>query len=140
MKESKLILIIEDNKSFRLLMTHFFSKHYQVVTKNDGISAMHWLKEGYYPDLILLDLGMPKMTGKDFLTGLKSSGFYKNIPVIVVSGNKRDTFTNDAMNDIQHYFEKPFDPRKLLEKIEHIFTSSPVQYWFYTPPKSLYSN
>ena len=67
------------------------------------------------------------MTGRDFLTGLKSSGFYSSIPVIIVSGNNKDTFTSDAMNDIQHYFEKPFDPRKLQEKIDTLFTRTPIQ-------------
>lgn len=127
MKQTRLILMIEDNKSFRLLMNHFLSKRYQVVTKSNGVDAMHWLQEGHYPDLILLDLGLPNMTGKDFLAGLKSSGFYKDIPVIIVSGNNKNTFTSDAMKDIQHYFEKPFDPRKLEEKIEFIFTRNPLQ-------------
>lgn len=127
MKQKRLILIIEDNKSFRLLMNHFLSKRYQIITKSNGIDAMHWLQEGNYPDLILLDLGLPGMTGKDFLTGLKSSGFYRDIPVIIVSGNNKDTFTSDAMKNIKHYFEKPFDPRKLQEKIDSIFTRSPLQ-------------
>jgi len=126
MKDSRLILLIEDNKSFRLLMNHFLSKRYRVVTRKNGIDAMFWLKEGNNPDLILLDLGMPQMNGNDFLAGLKSSGFYKDIPVIVLSGSTRDTFNGDALNDIQHYFEKPFDPRKLEEKIEYIFTQPPV--------------
>ena len=127
MKHSRLILIIEDNKGFRTLMNHYLGKRYQVVTKSNGIDAMRWLAEGYYPDLILLDLGLPEMTGKDFLAGLKSSGFYRDIPVIILSGNNKTTFTSDAMKDIQHYFEKPFDPRKLQEKIESIFTLTPMQ-------------
>ncbi len=127
MKQSKLILMIEDNKSFRLLMNHFLSKRYQIVTKNNAVDATHWLEKGHYPDLILLDLGLPEMTGKDFLVGLKSSGFYADIPVIIISGNNKETFTSDAMEDIQHYFEKPFDPRKLQEKIDTIFTSTSLQ-------------
>ena len=127
MKHPRLILMIEDNRSFRLLMNHYLGKCYQIVTTSNGVEAMQWLEKGHYPDLILLDLGLPEMTGKDFLTGLKSSGFYSDIPVIVISSNNKDTFTSDAMNDIQHYFEKPFDPRKLQEKIELIFTRNPLQ-------------
>lgn len=127
MNHTRLILIVEDNKSFRLLMNHFLSKRYQVVTKKNGVDAMQWLKQGYQPDLILLDLGMPEMTGNDFLAGIKSSGFYQKIPVIIVSGNNEDTFNGEAMKDIQHYFKKPFDPRKLQEKIELIFTQEIAQ-------------
>ena len=91
MKDSKLILLIEDNKSFRLLMNHFLSRRYRVVTKTNGIDAMSWLKEGNDPDLILLDLAMPQMTGNDFLSGLKSSGFYKDIPCLLyTSPSPRD--------------------------------------------------
>lgn len=122
MNQTRLILIVEDNKSFRVLMNHFLSKQYQVVTKANGVEAMRWLSKGNQPDLILLDLGMPKMTGNDFLSGIRSSGFYQNIPVIIVSGNNEDTFNGDVLKDIQHYFKKPFDPRKLQEKIELIFT------------------
>lgn len=126
MNQTRLILIVEDNKSFRLLMNHFLSKSYQVVTKRNGVDAMQWLKQGNQPDLILLDLGMPEMTGNDFLAGIKSSGFYHNIPVIIVSGNNEDTFSGE-LKDIQHYFKKPFDPRKLQEKIESIFTHEIAQ-------------
>ena len=126
MNQTRLILIVEDNKSFRLLMNHFLGKRYQVVSKKNGVDAMQWLKQGYQPDLILLDLGMPEMTGNDFLAGIKSSGFYQNIPVIIVSGNNEDTF-NGELKDIRHYFKKPFDPRKLQEKIEFIFTHEIVQ-------------
>lgn len=122
MNDERLILIVEDNKSFRVLMNHFLSKRHRVVTKNNGVDAMRWLEKGNLPDLIILDLGMPEMTGNDFLEGVKSSGFYQDIPIIVVSGNQEETFNANLLKDIQHYFKKPFDPRKLLEKIDLIFT------------------
>ena len=122
MKNRRSILIIEDNDSFRRLMDYFLSKRYRVIAKKNGIDAMHWLGKGHTPDLILLDLGLPTMPGLDFLNGLKTSGFFKNIPVIVISGSHRENFTMEALDDVRHYFEKPFDPRKLQEKIDAIFS------------------
>lgn len=127
MKKTKQILIIEDNKSLRLLIGHYLSKSYEVVTKNNGLLAMQWLKEGHFPDLILLDLMMPEMTGSDFLEGLQTSGFFGNIPVIIISGNNRNILTTDVMMNVLDYFEKPFDPKKLQEKIETIFTRKNIQ-------------
>ena len=127
MEANAQILVIEDNQSFRQLIGHLLGKHYRVITQPDGIAAMKWLSEGNYPDLILLDLELPGMTGKDFLTGLKTSGFYGSIPVMILSGNKPDTFSGEAMKDVIFYFEKPFDPRKLLEKIEQLFLPPPAE-------------
>lgn len=127
MKKSKKILIIEDNRSLRVLMCHYLSKKYQVISKTNGLDAMKWLREGHLPDLILLDLMMPEMTGNDFLEGLQTSGFFRDIPVIIISGNTQNVLTTDAMLKVQHYFEKPFDPRKLQEKIESIFTRKTIQ-------------
>jgi CheY-like chemotaxis protein len=126
MEDPKQILLIEDNKSFRLLLSHFLSKNYDVVTKANGISAVQWLNEQNFPDLILLDLEMPEMSGEDFLFGLQSSGFHKEIPVIIISGNNRNLFEVNNPFGFQHYFEKPFDPIKLLEKIEQIFASDKI--------------
>jgi len=127
MKGSRQILLIEDNKGFRLLMSHFLSKNYKVVSKSNGLEGMKWLINGQIPDLILLDLQMPEMTGNDFLEGLRSSGIYKDIPVIVISANKPGTITSRAMTDVQYYFEKPLDPRKLKDLIAHIFKNSQLQ-------------
>ncbi len=121
MKKRKTILLIEDNKSLRVLMNHLLSKWYRVISRTNGLDAMGWLAKGNTPDLILLDLEMPEMTGKDFLEGLQSSGFYKDIPVIIISGNKQCTSTADQAINVQKYFEKPFDPELLRETIEYIF-------------------
>lgn len=124
MSKSRLILIVEDNDSFRLLVHHLLSKDYVVVSKGNGIAATQWLFEGNIPDLILLDLEMPEMSGIDFLEGLRSSGFCRNIPVIIISGNDSKSFFNRTLPRVQHFFEKPFDPQKLQEKIQHLLADS----------------
>ena len=118
MKKGKTILLIEDNKSLRMLMNHLLSKWYQVVSKSNGLDAMNWLEEGNMADLVLLDLEMPEMTGTDFLEGLSCSSFYKDIPVIIVSGNKR--YDEHTAINVYKYFEKPFDPELLKKTIERI--------------------
>ena len=87
MNNKRTILIIDDHDCIRLLLGSILSKNYEVVTKKNGLEAMAWLSSGNIPDLILLDLVMPSLNGFDFLKNLRTSGFFRNIPVLVLSGN-----------------------------------------------------
>ncbi|MEY3052934.1 MAG: hypothetical protein RLY31_2719 [Bacteroidota bacterium] len=115
------ILIIEDHDSIRFLLGSILSKSYEVVTKRDGLEGMAWLVSGNLPDLILLDVTMPRLNGTEFLRNIRQNALLKGIPVIIVSGN-------DGASDIEYchnlgiydYLTKPFNPIKLKEKIEAV--------------------
>lgn len=115
----KEILVIDDDNSTRLLLGFLLKQHYQVVTKKDGMEAMLWLNDGNLPDLILLDMSMPRLSGYSFLQNLRKSGFFKDIPVIIVSATDRlneiEYFLQNKHNDFLH---KPFNPQNLFSKIE----------------------
>ncbi len=119
----KRILIIEDHESIRLLLGTMLSKSYDVVTKKDGFEGMAWLTKGNLPDLILLDMSMPRLSGSDFLRNIRQSGFYRDIPVIVVSGNDgEEDMRNCLMWGVDDYMVKPFNPISLKKKIEVVFS------------------
>jgi len=115
------LMIIEDNESLLLLMNHYFKKHYDVYATKNGLDAMSWLNKGVFPDLILLDLDMPVMNGEKFLEGLKTSSFFRNIPVIIISGSIKKLEHKELCAD---YFAKPFDPKELNEKIHQTLALS----------------
>jgi len=116
MNKIKKVLIIEDNDCLLRLMDHYFGKRYTVFPTRNGLDAMRHLNGGNLPDIILLDWDMPVMGGERFLEGLKTSSFFKDIPVIVISGSKsKEEFENIEANSC---FEKPFDPRKLNDQIQ----------------------
>lgn len=115
----KRILIIEDHDSIRYLLGSMLSKKYEVVTKKDGLEGMAWLVKGNMPDLILLDMSMPRLSGNDFLKNIKQSGFFRDIPVIVVSGNDgEDDIRNCMRLGVFEYMTKPFNPISLKEKVD----------------------
>ncbi|MDR0969304.1 MAG: response regulator transcription factor [Lentimicrobiaceae bacterium] len=115
----KKILIIDDELSIRMLLENYLSKTYDVITKKDGLEGMNWLNEGNMPDLIVADIQMPNLDGFDFLKNIRSSGFYKNIPIIMLSGiessQERIKFLKLGAND---YMIKPFNPEELSIRIE----------------------
>lgn len=121
MKSKKNILVIEDHKSIRLLLGTMLSKHYSVVTTKNGMEGMAWLGKGNIPDLILLDMSMPQLTGQEFLSNIRCSGFFKDIPVVVISGEDSPKAKKQCYQlGIREYFTKPFNPIKLNQSINYI--------------------
>lgn len=117
----KKILIVDDRSSISMLLVQFLEKQYEVETKSDGLEALVWLQQGNIPDLILTDLQMPNMDGFELIKRVKESGYFKNIPVIVLSS--RDS-SGDRIQCLklgaEDYIIKPFNPEELLLRIEKV--------------------
>lgn len=119
MRTEDTILVIEDHESIRMLMSNFLKRDYSVVTKSDGLEGLSWLTKGNIPQLIILDMSLPNISGIEFLTNIRSSGFFGQIPVIVVSGNENKGFQNTCFDlGIAYYLTKPFNPLELKTKIK----------------------
>jgi DNA-binding response OmpR family regulator len=111
------ILIIEDERSMRLLLENFLSKKYDIETKTDGQDALEWL-EGNLPDLIICDLQMPNMNGYLFLEKVRQRGFTKHTPIIMLSGVESSKERIKCYRlGAQDFLAKPFNPEELAEVI-----------------------
>ncbi|MBL7816274.1 MAG: response regulator [Saprospiraceae bacterium] len=115
------ILIIEDHDAVRLLLGITFKKQFNVVTKRDGIEGLAWLAAGNMPNLIILDMQMPRLNGLGFLRQLRSSGIFNQIPVLLVSGDE-NVHKNLELQDlgIIDFIPKPFNPTQLCDKVNDI--------------------
>ncbi len=106
------VLVVEDEHELRELIAHWLeTRHYQVVQAADGRDAVDLLEAGLEPDVILLDLTMPRMDGRQFLEWMRSSPKHRDRHVIVASGYLDD----DAPVQVDRAFAKPFRP-DLLER------------------------
>jgi CheY-like chemotaxis protein len=111
------ILVIDDEKSIRLLLQNFLSKNYEIECKSDGIDALEWL-EGNLPDLIICDIQMPNMDGYLFLEKVRQRGFTKHTPVIMLSGMESSKERIKCYRlGAQDFLAKPFNPEELAELI-----------------------
>ena len=116
------IMIIDDDQSIRMLLEHFLSNEYTIVTQEDGTDALAYMQKGNIPDLIVSDLGMPKMSGFDFITNIRMSTFFKDIPLIVLSGHENSEEKIKSLRlGADDYLVKPFNPEELKLRIESIF-------------------
>ena len=119
MMNKKQILIIDDHDSTRLLLQYLLTEKYRVIGKTNGLEGMLWLNAGNIPDLILLDINMPELNGKDFLRNLRLSGFFSKIPVLILSN---ETQLQEIKNFISpsDILGKPFIPENLFNKIKKL--------------------
>ncbi len=116
---NKKILVVDDERTIRMLLENYLGRSYDVTVKSDGLDALNWLNAGNIPDLIIADINMPHMDGFAFVENLRSSGYFKEIPVIILSASESSTekvkFLRLGAND---YMVKPFNPEELLVRIE----------------------
>ena len=118
-KISRKILVVEDSSTIRKVISITLSqKGYEIIEAGDGLEALSRLNESK-PDLILLDILLPKMDGYQLLSIIKENSIFKNIPVIMLTS--KDGIINKVKGKVagsSAYLTKPFDPAQLVETIE----------------------
>jgi CheY-like chemotaxis protein len=112
------VLVVEDDAHTREAMKSVLELHgYPVVTAADGSEALHRLRNGPKPCLILLDLMMPGMDGFEFFDEKRQDPRISAIPVVIYSGH-HDAKSNAARLGAEGYFQKPVDVQRLLSLVE----------------------
>ena len=117
--EEKRILIADDDPVIlRLIQVNLELEGYQVITANNGQEAVDTaLKES--PDLVILDIMMPRLDGYQACEQLKASDATKDIPVIFLSAKAQQGDIEKGKSfGVVDYLTKPFDPSELLEVVE----------------------
>jgi CheY-like chemotaxis protein len=117
----KRILLVDDEIAILKLLVFILKKDYELVIKNNGFDALTWLDSGNMPDLIISDMEMPYFNGADFVRSLKVSGYFRDIPVIVLSGSESlENIKTKIPYEIEALMAKPFNPSILKDKIKII--------------------
>lgn len=118
----KQILIVDDEITILKLLNFVLAQEYDLVIKTSGVEALSWLEEGNSPALILSDLEMPYFDGSSFIYNLKISGFYRDTPVIILSGaNNLEERVAQMPFKLDAFVSKPFNPAQLKEAIHNVF-------------------
>lgn len=123
----KVILNVEDNEANRKIVRYLFaSKGYKVVEAMDGEEGVR-MAEQERPDIILMDVQLPRMDGYEATRRIKANPALRHIPIVAVTSF---ALSGDDVKAIEagcdDYVAKPFKPRDLLEKVEQILASREV--------------
>ena len=122
-QSGKKILLVEDEPEFRLaLRTRLEANGYDIIEANDGATGLNTARH-QNPDLIILDVMLPKMDGFKVARLLKFDVKYKNIPLMMltVMSQASDRKMGQAVG-ADAYLTKPYQPQELLDTISTLIS------------------
>ena len=117
------ILTCDDEKHIvRLIQVNLERQGYEVITAYNGAECLEKVKEDR-PDLIVLDVMMPEMTGFEVLDILKKNPETEDIPVIMLTARAQDSdVLRGWQSGVECYLTKPFNPMELVAFVKRIFS------------------
>ena len=119
--EKKRILVIDDEPNLlEVIRLRLEANDYEVLTAQDPLAGLEIAKEEM-PDLIIMDVIMPKVNGLRLLRILKREDETKDIPVIILSVKWHDNNHKAGVDaGADYYLTKPYDPKELLDTVKKV--------------------
>jgi len=120
------LLIVEDDAAQRELLCTLLEEHgYSCTGVEDGRRALQVLSEDEAPDVVLLDMVLPRLNGHEFLRELRARGEHR-LGVIVVSGYGPVSRFSERLPLVRAVVQKPVDVRALLAAVESCVPPAPL--------------
>ncbi|AEV34331.1 MULTISPECIES: response regulator [Flavobacteriales] len=121
MNTLKQVLIIDDEPIMRKLLQQILKEKYEVILKENGREALEWMYSGNIPDLVVADLNMPEIDGFEYIEKVRESGFFNDVPLIVLSGEESSAERIKCLKlGANDYLIKPFNPEELGLRIDNL--------------------
>ena len=115
-----LVMVVDDSVTVRKVTSRLLERHgMNVLTAKDGVDAMLLLEE-HMPDLMLLDIEMPRMDGFEVATQVRNDERLQHLPIIMITSRTGQKHRDRAMAiGVNDYLGKPYQESVLLESIAH---------------------
>ncbi|OTG90410.1 Hpt domain-containing protein [Acinetobacter sp. ANC 3813] len=116
-----LVMIVDDSVTVRKVTTRLLERQgFDVVTAKDGVDAMEQL-ENVRPDLMLLDIEMPRMDGFEVTNLVRHHEIHQDLPIIMITSRTGEKHRERAFSlGVTHYMGKPFQEAELLANVESL--------------------
>jgi len=124
-QQKKVIMVVDDSVTVRKVTTRLLERHgYHVIQAKDGVDAMSKL-EDFRPDLMLLDIEMPRMDGFEVATLVRHNPRLEELPIIMITSRTGEKHRERAYSiGVNGYMGKPFQEQILLENISELLAES----------------
>jgi len=117
-------MVVDDSLTVRKITGRLLTREgYDVVTAKDGFEALQRFEERQ-PDVILLDIEMPRMDGFEFAKTIKGDPKTAAIPIIMITSRTADKHRNRASElGVEHFLGKPYQEDELLQSLRSVTAS-----------------
>lgn len=124
---TKRVLVADDDPAIQKVLFQTLNlEGYEVATASNGEEALTEL-EGDLPDVVVLDVMMPKLDGFDVLKRIRGNPRTEGLPVILLSArSSQEDIWQGWQSGVDYYMTKPFDVEDLLKFIEHVLNPRPL--------------
>ncbi len=112
------VMVVDDSITVRKVTTRLLERNeMKVITAKDGVDAITMLHD-QIPDVMLLDIEMPRMDGFELAAYIRNDSRLRDIPIVMITSRTGDKHRNRAMEiGVNRYLGKPFQESELLENI-----------------------
>ena len=113
-----LVMVVDDSITMRKVTGRVLERNnFEVVTAKDGIDALERMTDRI-PDLMLLDIEMPRMDGYELATAMKADSRMANVPIIMITSRTGDKHRQRAMDiGVNRYLGKPYQENELMRNV-----------------------
>ena len=113
-----LVMVVDDSITMRKVTSRVLERHnFEVVTAKDGLDALERMAERV-PDLMLLDIEMPRMDGYELATAMKAEAHLAGVPIIMITSRTGDKHRQRAMDiGVNRYLGKPYQENELMKNV-----------------------
>jgi len=123
-QKPKILAVDDENDLLLIVKTALSNEGFFVITATNGYDALA-LAEDEQPDLIILDIMMPEMSGFEVLQALRQNEATERIPVIMLTGlSDREKIRDALSSGIDYYIVKPFQLDDLVSKVKLAISDS----------------
>jgi len=124
----KRILVVDDEPDIRYTikddLEDLYNDECEIIDVDGGESCLDFLKNNQIPDIILLDIMMPGMSGWELYDKIKNNSVWKKIPIVFLTA-RTDNIAKDAGLQLgMDYIEKPFEAKDLRIRIDKVLDGS----------------
>ncbi len=113
-----LVMVVDDSLTMRKVTSRVLERHnFEITAARDGVEALEKLEERV-PDLMLLDIEMPRMDGYELATAMKADPRFKDVPIVMITSRTGDKHRQRAFDiGVQRYLGKPYQELDLMRNV-----------------------
>ncbi|RBF95409.1 hypothetical protein BRM83_03610, partial [Xanthomonas oryzae pv. oryzae] len=117
-RQVPLVMVVDDSLTMRKVTGRVLERHnLDVTTARDGVEALELLEERV-PDLMLLDIEMPRMDGYELATAMRADPRFKAVPIVMITSRSGEKHRQRAFQiGVQRYLGKPYQELDLMRNV-----------------------